>query len=139
MARTKEEHAEYMRQRRAKGKMSQDVTESPENVTMSQENVTVSGEMSQNVTKPKRVSIADTRQVSDTVLTGYDIPWQDVPVSIFDKKGRGVPVGHKDNVYVLIARRPPEEHGVVTQDYWMTRQGQICTHGFEGFACGACK
>lgn len=62
--------------------------------------------------------------------------WQDVSQSRFDGKGRGVPV----DGYVLISRglHAEDENGVVTESGYLTRLGQTCTHGYQGWSCKAC-
>lgn len=52
--------------------------------------------------------------------------------SIFETKGRGVPV----NGYVLVSTG--DDSIVVTEADWLSRLSKICTHGLAGWSCKEC-
>lgn len=72
------------------------------------------------------------------------IPWvEGVDLSRFDGHGRGEPV----DGLVLVYRRSPqlirgeydgELVGVVDVTDWRKRLGEVCEHGFSGWACKPC-
>ncbi len=67
--------------------------------------------------------------------------WQDKPESMFDGKGRGVPV----DGFVMVARKyiktdgfTDTVHGVVTQQDWLARLKYKCPHDYKGWTCKKC-
>ena len=79
-----------------------------------------------------------TPQYKEKINPAPPIKWQDKPISMFDGKGRGVPV----DGFVLISMGSVAddmpECQVVTQDAWLARLKQTCTHGFKGWTCKKC-
>lgn len=87
-------------------------------------------------------------EVSREVLAVIDEPpyeWLDIPLSIFDGKGRGVPVERDGKRVVMISRgwRNIEggldlDQSVVSEADWKLRLNYTCKHGRDGWACKKC-
>jgi hypothetical protein len=63
-----------------------------------------------------------------------DYKWLKVPLSLFDGKGRGMPV----DGFVLISRSSDIEDSVVSEEDWKARLDYCCKHGREGWSCKEC-
>lgn len=127
--------AEYMRKYRAN---RNNVTDSPQNVTDQGESVTESLDVTENVTGGNNRVAHMNRVDQKPILTGSDIPWQDVPLEVFKMAGRGVTREHKGELYVMVARQPDQDYGVISLEYWKERLEQVCGCGRMGFSCKPC-
>ena len=74
------------------------------------------------------------------------IDWQNIPESVFDGHGRGVPVApdpdNPDDRFVMISKGLTEDrnqiHGIITENTWRQRLETACTHGYQGWSCKQC-
>ena len=99
-----------------------------------------------NKRKPVHMEVCEQPIVVNKPGTQFvnKINWcNDIPLSLFEGHGRGVPV----KGYVLIARSSPSmvkgewtdgEQGIVKTKDWIARLARACAHSPPGWSCKPC-